>query len=206
MGGFGLPASFVSGLPTPRTVRLQSVGRMRWTPNTKELFVMKTSPSAQAHGACKPAARVLRFHHRRSLPLHQLSFIDKVPGKRYFSFWAVPKTGGYSGGCKTGESLARLYLKHLKQHSKSFDDGRLPSIALDMFDIERGCHAEQRALLGQAVGFFSELECWLVAAVQYLDGGLDQYERKALLKAANAGLNDCNEVDMACPYDEDKGI
>lgn len=163
---------------------------------------MKTSTPAQADGACKPAVSVLRFHRRRALPLHHLPFIDKVPGKRCLSFWAVPKTGGYSGGCKTGESLARLYLKHLKQHSMAFDDGRLPSIALDMFDIERGRHAEQRAQLGQAVGFFRELECWLVAAVRYLDGGLDEYESKALLKAANAGLNDCDEVDMACPSDE----
>lgn len=167
---------------------------------------MTTSTSVQARGACKPAASVLRFHRRRALPLHHLPFIDKVPGKRDFSFWAVPKTGGYSGGCKTGESLARLYLKHLKQHSTPFDDGRLPSIALDMFDIERGSHAEQRARLGQAVGFFRELECWLVAAVRSLDGGLDQYERKALLKAANAGLNSGDEVDMACPSDEDGAV
>ncbi|ODC02565.1 hypothetical protein BFW38_02390 [Terasakiispira papahanaumokuakeensis] len=166
---------------------------------------MTTAPSTQAYGVRKPAVSPLRFHHRKSYPLHQLPFIDKAPGKRWLSFWAVPKTGGYSGGCKTGESLARIYLKHLKKHRTDFNEGRLQSIVLDMCEVERGGDPEQGALCGQVVGFFSELECWLIAAVQHLDGGLDQDENKTLLKTANAGLNFDNEAGTSTSIAEDKG-
>ncbi|ODC03038.1 hypothetical protein BFW38_05235 [Terasakiispira papahanaumokuakeensis] len=167
---------------------------------------MTTAPSTQAHCVRKPAVGPLRFHHRKQFPLHQLPFIDKVPGKRWLSFWAVPKTGGYSGGCKTGESLARIYLKHLKTHHPDFNEGRLQSIVLDMCEVERSGHPEQEALRGQVVGFFSELEYWLVAAIRHLDGGLDEYEDKTLLKAANAGLNFDNEADTNALINEDKRL
>ena len=117
----------------------------------------------------------------------------------------MPKTGGYSGGCKTGESLARIYLKHLKTHHPDLNEGRLQSIVLDMCEVERGGDPEQGARCGQVVGFFSELECWLIAAVRHLDGGLDQDENKTLLKAANAGLNFGNEANTSASIAEDKG-
>ncbi|ODC03497.1 hypothetical protein BFW38_08000, partial [Terasakiispira papahanaumokuakeensis] len=123
---------------------------------------MTTAAPTQAHCVRKSPASPLRFHHRKPYPLHQLPFIDNVPGKRGLSFWAVPKTGGYSGGCKTGESLARIYLKQLKTHHTDFNEGRLQSIVLDMCEVERGGDPEQGALCGQVVGFFSELECWLI--------------------------------------------
>jgi hypothetical protein len=163
-----------------------------------------TTHSLPAEFIQKPAAGTLKFHNRKKLPLHHLPFIDRAPGKVGLSFWAVPKTGGYFGGCKTGESLARLYLKHLKEHGVGFAGGNLQTIVLDMFDIDNGISPEQDALRGQAVGFFIELERWLVGATKYLDGGLDQHDKKALLKEANAGLSFDHEAYMASLSDEDE--
>lgn len=152
----------------------------------------------------KPAAPALRFKNRKKLPLHRLPFVDAVPGKVGLSFWAVPKTGGYFGGNETGGALARVYMKHLKEHGPGFGGGNLQMMVLDMFDCENGVSAEQDALRGQVVGFFVELERWLAGAAKYLDGGLDKHDNKTLLKAANAGLNFDNEAYMASLSDEDE--
>ena len=105
------------------------------------------------------------------------------------SFWVVPKTGDYRGGCQTGEALALIYLKHLKEHTSETGLTSLQRIALDMFDCELSDSPEMTALRGQAVGFFSVLEQWLIGAAKHLDGGLDAHDNKALIEAANTGLN-----------------
>src|SRR5690606_22700315 len=123
----------------------------------------------------KPAAPVLRFKNRKKLPLHRLPFVDAVPGKVGRSFWAVPKTGGYFGGNETRGARARLYMKHLSQHGHGFGGVKLHMMVLDMFGCENGVSAEQDALRGQVVGFFVELERWLVSAATHLDGALDKH-------------------------------
>lgn len=138
--------------------------------------------------APQSAAGELRFNDTTNHPLHRLPFVGVEPGKRGASFWAVPRTGGYGGGNQTGKALARIYMKHLKEHGSGLGGGSLQLMVLDMFDCEHGDNAEQDALRGQVVGFFAELERWLSAAAKHLDGGLDQDDNQALLKAANAGL------------------
>lgn len=130
-------------------------------------------------------------------PAHQLRFrpeekpgasmrLPFVGGRRAaggFSFWNVPATGGYGGGCKTGEALAGIYLKHLRDHGgASF--GVLQVIARDMFDCDL---PESR--FGQVVGFFSTLDAWLAAAAKVLGGNLDTANNDAMLTKANDGLN-----------------
>lgn len=136
----------------------------------------------------KPAIQSLSFKNRRKLPAHRLPFVGEVHGKIGLSFWTVPKAGGYRGGCQTGEALAHIYLKHLKDHESDSCLGSLQRIALDMFGCELEDSPEQAALRGQAVGFFSVLDAWLAGAAKHLCGGLDEYDNKTLLKAANTGL------------------
>lgn len=136
----------------------------------------------------KPAIQSLSFKNRRKLPAHRLPFVGEVHGKIGLSFWTVPKAGGYRGGCQTGEALAHIYLKHLKDHESDSGLGSLQRIALDMFGCELEDSPEQAALRGQAVGFFSVLDAWLAGAAKHLCGGLDEYDNKTLLKAANTGL------------------
>lgn len=152
----------------------------------------------------QPAALALRFKNRKKLPIHRLPFVDRVPDKVGLSFWAVPKTGGYSGGNETGAALARIYMKHLKEHGRGFGGGILQKIVLDMFDFGTSDDPEDTALSGQAVGFFFELELWLAGAAKYLEGGLDKQDNKTLLEAANAGLNFDNEAYMDSLSDEDE--
>ena len=152
----------------------------------------------------KPAASSLKFKNHRKLPLHRLPFVDAVPDKIGWSFWSVPKSGGYFGGNETGSALARIYMKHLKAHGPGWGGGNLQMMALDMFDCENGVSAEQDTLRGQVVGFFVELEYWLAGAVKYLDGGLDKHDNTTLLKAANTGLNFDNEAYMASLSDDDE--
>lgn len=140
------------------------------------------------------ASDPLRFKNRKKLPIHRLPFVGKVPGVAGLSFWDVPKTGNYLGGTKTGEALARVYLKFVKEHGEC---GLLRSIALDMFEAKRNCSPERDALRGQVVGFFFVLERWLEAATKNLDGGLDKMDTKDLLKAANAGLDPNYEPDWS---------
>ena len=108
-----------------------------------------------------PAASLLYFNNRRVIPLHRLPFIGPVRGRTQFSFWAVPRTGGYAGG----------------------ND-------VDMIDpaAAGSLTPEQAALRGQVVGFFSELDAWLEVAAYNLEGGLDAQSDKALLALVNAGL------------------
>lgn len=131
----------------------------------------------------------LQFNNRKSLPIHRLPFVGKAKSGIGASFWAVPKTGDYRGGCQAGEALALIYLKHLKEHTSETGLTSLQRIALDMFDCELSDSPEMTALRGQAVGFFSVLEQWLIGAAKHLDGGLDGHDSKSLLKAANTGLN-----------------
>ncbi|MBV1788618.1 hypothetical protein KQ940_11190 [Marinobacterium sp. D7] len=153
----------------------------------------------------QPAASAIRFKNRKELPFHRLPFVDGVPGRFDLSFWAVPKTGGYFGGNETGRALARIYMKHLKEHGASCDGSNLGRMVLE-FDRKNGASAEQDVLRGQVVDFFTELEIWLTGAAKHLKGGLDKDDNKTLLKAANAGLNFDNEAYMATLDEEDEEL
>lgn len=136
----------------------------------------------------KPAASGLRFHKRKKLPVHRLPFVGPVPGKVGFSFWRVPKTGGYEGGCRTGEALAYIYLKHLREHGSGVG-WHLRKITLDMCDCKGVSGEEADATHGQIVGFFGALDEWLEVAMKHLGSQLDSLDNAALLKQANAGLS-----------------
>lgn len=151
----------------------------------------------------QPNYKPLRFKNRRQLAAHRLPFVDRVPGQPGISFWAVPKAGGYVGGNETGTALARVYLRYLREQGQCRGGGILQLIVLDMMGTPDSFGIEEQALRGQAVGFFTELERWLSAAVQRLDGGLDKQDDKALLRTANAGLNFDEAAYLASLPDDD---
>lgn len=150
----------------------------------------------------------IRFHPRKKLPIHRLPFVGKTDplqnGGRGISFWAVPPTGGYGGGCETGKALAKIYLKHLREHrDAAYSGGYLQHIVLDMLENAHEKSPERDAFCGQVVGFFSVLDAWLEGAALYLQGDLDSMDPKALLDAANKGLNFDYEAYMASLSDDD---
>ena len=152
----------------------------------------------------KPATHALRFKNHKKVPFHRLPFVNTIPGKIGLSFWAVPRTGGYLGGNETGHALSLIYMKYLKEHGQDAG-GFLQVLVLDMFGLDRSDDPEISALRGQAVGFFAALERWLIGAARHLEGGLDEHDNRALLKAANAGLNfDSDAYTASLPDEEDE--
>ena len=90
-----------------------------------------------------PSSAKLRFKNRQELPLYRLPFVNAIPAGSDLSFWAVPRSGGLVGGCQTGGALARIYLKHLREHGCD-PCGTLHLIALNMLGFPQSA-----ALLGQ---------------------------------------------------------
>ncbi|WP_089528521.1 hypothetical protein [Pantoea ananatis] len=133
----------------------------------------------------------LKFHNQRKVVWTRLPFVNNIRSKGGYSFWAVPKKGGYFGGCKVGRALGAIYLKHLQDHGIG-PGGNLQSIVIDMFEfdsVSREGNEGKNSLKGQVVGFFSYLEEYLANLVandtQYLFGN----DSLKLLKEANHWLN-----------------
>lgn len=151
----------------------------------------------------RPDSKKIRFKYKKKLPLHRLPFVGKEhKEKRTISFWDVPKTGGYGGGCKTGKNLALIYLKHIRQHGGA-SGGYLQSVVLDMLgEDSRSMTPEDSALRGQVVGFFSTLDQVLDETSRFM-GGLDKMENPWLLEQANLGLSFDEDAYFASLPDED---
>ncbi|WP_010322925.1 hypothetical protein [Marinobacterium stanieri] len=130
----------------------------------------------------------LTFHNDKGLPIHRLPFVGRKPGQADLSFWNVPQTGGYTGGCMTGKALGRIYLKHCREHG-SRDGGILQLIASAMLTPGQPDSPEQAALQGQIIGFMAELEPWIAIAARNAGAPLDDLRFADLLEEANNGLN-----------------
>jgi hypothetical protein len=141
----------------------------------------------------------LQYKPKSPVILHRLPFVGGTSPRGYgISFWDVPATGGFSGGCDTGSALAHIYLKHLRDYGGS-PSGTLQGIALDML----GRSEPNEPTVGQAIGFFSVIDAWLSALIQHAGANLDQLKESDLLDKANLGLTretellktekDCND-------------
>lgn len=150
----------------------------------------------------KPNSKKIEFKNKR-LPIHRLPFVGGTNGLG-ISFWDVPKTGGYGGGCQTGKNLALIYLKHIRENG-GFSGGHLQSIVLNMFNSGAHKHdsPEETALRGQIVGFFSTLDQVLDETSRFMSG-LDRFENSELLEKANIGLSFDEEAYFASLPDEDE--
>lgn len=129
----------------------------------------------------------LHFHKRRSIPLHRLPFVGgKSERDGLISFFNVPDTGGYFGGCETGDALAWLYLKYIE--TEGYD--RAPCILSKMIlDMTAEVNESRR---GQIIGFFEILESVLSKLITDNRAHFKKDDAE-LLAQANAGLNRVEE-------------
>lgn len=130
---------------------------------------------------------ILKMHNRRKHPVCRLPFWGDRDGVKFKSFWSVPATGGYGGGCATGAALAHVYMKHIKENPSPC--GVLQSIVISMAGLDDRLEDEFSALRGQIVGFFTTIEAYLNTANESLRFNVHRREYKEFLKAANDGLN-----------------
>lgn len=131
----------------------------------------------------------------RSKP-HENSAWDRLPfvGKDHHancSDWDVPLTGGYFGGIEVGESIARMYLKYLRDEQDN--PIRLGTAHLQgMFnslDARVATTKEERdSLRGQRVGFIYELGVWLEAAATRLGSSFDAIPERSFVQQASEAL------------------
>lgn len=135
----------------------------------------------------------LKYKPRKKLAAHRLPFVGRVhvqPEHGGLSFWDVPLTGGYIGGCKAGEALAVSTLVFLREEGgETPDRWLLGQIAAAW--MERAIDASPEeciALRGQAVGFMSKMSEWVSAAAADLGANLDRTDKAAILTRINAGL------------------
>lgn len=113
----------------------------------------------------------MKYRNSRSNDLNRLPFTNK-------SYWDVPATGGYQGGCEAGKYAAIAYLKYLRTQ-EDYGGGTLQHIVLAMLD-QAARRDDDHSFKGQVVGFFSTL-----------NEALHSYARSA------AQLDDYSESDLA---------
>ena len=110
-----------------------------------------------------------------------------------FSMWNVPASGGCFGGNITGEAIATLYLKQVRENDAEICAPVLGGMViawarrLAAGDIRPGS-AEEDSLRGQMVGFAHVLSKWLLAAARHMGDSLDTRGNDALLAKANKGI------------------
>lgn len=175
------------------------VGGRRGTEKTSQIATRsnaetpkKTAVSAKS--GRKPVLAKLTFKPRKAYIHHRLPHVGTSNYKPEcgISFWDVPLTGGYAGGCDTGAALAVILLKHLRDLDKGDDMARFHfgSIANDWLDRAKNITPDQDdALRGQIVGFMAAITPWVIAATKQLGHKLDGVDSKEALKKANAGLS-----------------
>ncbi len=106
--------------------------------------------------------------------------------------WAVhhPVAPDYASGCASGKAASLAYLKYLQ--SPVFSGGLLQRLALDWaFHLEAAkTPGERDGVQGKMVGFFSELERWLIFAANH--ASTDEL-RNATPASIQAALQDAAE-------------
>jgi hypothetical protein len=141
----------------------------------------------------------LEDHRGKNHPLHRMPFVST--GKRSGdNFWDVPPVGTHEGGYTTGEALATIFLKHLREGGKVNPAGNLGLIVGSMIDH---CAAagylpgeyttvdppeEHDAIRGQLAGFFNTISEALIAGARFCGSPLDSIDYADALDRANAGL------------------
>lgn len=155
---------------------------------------IKQSPKKLRAGSGK-----LRSKPTRKLRVHQLPFVgrDYVKGSGgIICFWDVPMTGGYGGGCDTGEEIALMYLAYLReiqvnpQKDNGSASGGLNRMLLDIFEKAPTDENERDSIRGQMVGFASQINRFLIGAIGAGLGSdfFDSFDWKASTDRANEGL------------------
>ena len=108
--------------------------------------------------------------------------------------WSLPATGGYEGGCMAGKAAAELYMReYLRpiQQAGVHHIPTLPKVALGIAErmAAAATPAERESLRGQAVGFFAQLDAYLLWASSWLDETPPNRTASALREQLQAGLD-----------------
>ena len=146
----------------------------------------------------------------------RLPFLANRNSKTDARHWSVPATGGYFGGYETGEAMALLFLKYLRDRNNSAPDSPLAFIVQSFairFEQEGGAAMERmpspeqssgyKSIRGQYVGFFNTLNGWLAASVQNMGTNLDRLTEQDLMRRANIGLGFDDDAYMASLSDDE---
>ncbi len=159
---------------------------------------------AQPARAPAPTTKPLAFRPRQKYPVRRLPFVGREhTADQSFSMWNVPASGGYFGGNMTGEAIATMYLKHVREHDAEICAPMLGGMViawarrLTAGDILPGS-AEEDSLRGQMVGFAHVLSTWLLAAARHMGDSLDARGNDALLAKANKGIAFDTEAFLQC--------
>ncbi|WP_153115791.1 hypothetical protein [Rhodocyclus tenuis] len=153
---------------------------------------MSQAPGAPRRTRKQP--HLLAFRPKLKIAAHRLPFVGKEHTEdNSFSFWNVPAKGDYMGGRTTGEAIAGMYLKHIREDANDCCGLYLGWMVLAWMerlssgDIKHGS-PEYESLRGQMVGCMSELSRWLGAAARALGSSLDDTTNESLLANANRGI------------------
>ena len=70
----------------------------------------------------RKSSNKLAFRPKKKASSRRLPFVgnEHTLGKD-FSYWNIPASGGYFGGNKTGEAVAYMLLKHLRENLNTPD-------------------------------------------------------------------------------------
>jgi hypothetical protein len=149
-----------------------------------------------ATGASAPTrkTRPLAFRPRQKSPMRRLPFVGREhTADQSFSMWNVPASGGYFGGNTTGEAIATMYLRHIRETDAEICSPMLGGMVISWAwrlasgDITPGS-VEENSLRGQMVGFAHVLSKWLIAAARHMGDSLETLGNDALLAKANRGV------------------
>lgn len=118
------------------------------------------------------------------------------------SVLAMPATGGYIGGYRTGQAIATMLLKRMRG-----DSSELAFLTMQQRVTQFGKAAEKDGVFaalerpisemtyvtssrrGQYIGFINTLGAWVAAAAQQMGSSLDLLDEAGLLEQASGGLN-----------------
>lgn len=138
------------------------------------------------------ALRTLQFHQHPAREEYRLPYAGSPTTTRNGNivFWSVPLTGGYSGGVHTGDALAVLALRYLRQHpEETKDENHLVSTVLGWLEATKSANSEEfETLKGQVVGFIGRITPWATAAARHVGQNLDTHDPEKILEQANNGL------------------
>ncbi len=137
----------------------------------------------------------LKLKDPKKTVLWDLPFADK----KTMSYWALPATGGYFGGYKTGNAMALVFLRYLRNRDQTLPPINDLTQILEAFfkriqdaggplpplQDPGGAYASLR---GQYVGFFNCVTQWVAVASTKLGDSLDELSDADLAATAKEGL------------------
>jgi len=141
----------------------------------------------------------LRIKPQGKFAYERLPFVGKDHSSRH-SFWDVPLTGGFHGGCAVGKSIAHAYLKYVRDERANpcrLSATLLGSMLVDLDGKQPTTEDEESSKSGQRAGFIGELSAWIDAAATQLGGSLDRVPEQHLVDCANHCLTRTDAALMA---------